>query len=452
MGRKRRDGRNGAGSGLACRGRRWLLAGIMAAMLLGTVSGCGQQASGTGADAAQTAEGAAQASGGSRQNDSGQQASDGTGQNDSGQQASGGMGRNAQRLAAGGDAAQAFDELEIHFMDVGQGDATLIKCGDSAMLIDTGTDDKGTAIQSYLRKQGVEKLDYLILTHPDADHIGGAPVILTKFDIGQVFVSDFEKDNATCRKLVQALDDKRLKAQTPEPGSVFGLGTAICTVLGPNREYDTPNNASVALLIRNGENAFLFTGDAEEEAEQDILAAFPDIRADVYKAGHHGSKTASTEALLDTVQPKWAVISCETGNSYGHPHAQTLNNLRARGILVYRTDEQGSLIAVSDGRDITWNAAPSETWQAGEPTGGSALQTAVQDFGQPSKEAIGEAVGEAGLSNGGFRDTAYVLNTKTKKFHLLSCGSLPTANREDTSKSREEIIEEGYAPCKKCNP
>lgn len=405
MGKERKDRRNREAGGFIRKGRKGLLAGIMALLLLGTVTGCGQQEEA-------------------------------------------GPAQDTQVLTAGGGAVQAFEDLEVHFIDVGQGDATLIKCGDGAMLIDAGTDDKGTAIQNYLQKQGVEKLDYLVLTHPDADHIGGAPVILTKFDIGQVFVSDFEKDNATYRKLIQALDDKRLKARTPEPGSVFELGSAICTALGPNRQYDTPNNASVALLVQNGENAFLFTGDAEEEAEQDILAAFPDIRADVYKAGHHGSKTASSETLLDAVRPQWAVISCEEGNSYGHPHAQTLNNLRARGILVYRTDEQGSLIAVSNGREIAWNASPSDTWQAGEPTGGSALQTISPSSGQPSRAVVEEAE----PAGGGSDSIVYVLNTKTGKFHLPSCGSLPTANREDTGKSREEIMAEGYEPCKKCNP
>lgn len=263
----------------------------------------------------------------------------------------------------------ASTDMEVHFIDVGQGDATLVKCGDAAMLIDAGDGSKGTLIQNYLQKQGVKKLDYLVLTHPDSDHIGGAPVIITKFEIDKVFVSDFEKDNRTYRKLIQALDDKNIQAITPKAGDEYALADASLSILGPVQTYDDPNNASLVLLLKNGENSFLFTGDAKEEAELDILADGADVKADVYQAGHHGSRSSSAEKFLDAVNPKAAVVSCEEGNSYGHPHAQTLNNLRSRGIRLYRTDEQGSIIATSDGKEITWNCAPSETWKAGEPAG-----------------------------------------------------------------------------------
>lgn len=267
---------------------------------------------------------------------------------------------------AGGENAPV---LEVHFIDVGQGDATLLKCGEAAMLIDVGDDSKGTAVQNYLEKQGIAKLDYLVLTHPDADHIGAAPVIITKFDIVKVFMSDYEKDNKTYRKLIQALDDKRLGWSTPGVGSVWSLGEAKITILAPNDTYSDPNNSSIALLVENGGNRFLFTGDGEEKAEKDILDNGISVSADVYKAGHHGSKTASGEAFVDAVSPQTAVVSCGEGNSYGHPHAQTMNTFRVRGIDVYRTDEQGSVIAISDGNTITWNCAPSDTWKAGEPQG-----------------------------------------------------------------------------------
>ena len=429
----------------------------------------------------------------------------------------GAMGQDPAGAAAGlgtdGSNGGALDPMEVHFIDAGQGDATLIKCGGQNLLIDTSISDKGTAIQNYLTKQGVEKLDYLVLTHPDSDHIGGAPVVITKFEIGQVFISNFEKDNSTYRKMIQALDDKMLKASVPEVGSTFSLGSAVCTVLAPNNTYEDPNNASVALLIQNGENRFLFTGDAEEEAEKDILANGLDLKADVYKAGHHGSRTSSCEELLDAVDPEFAVISCGEGNSYGHPHAQTLNNLRAREIKVYRTDEQGSLIAVSDGSTITWNAAPSETWQAGEPSGsssggsgsaggnkgteaadsqaGGGQSAAGQTGGEANADSPGQTGGQAnagspdqtggqanagspdqtgGQANAGGQDAqpqisqqtpednqipaavSYVLNTKTKKFHKITCSYLPTANRKDTDMSRDEIVAQGYEPCKKCNP
>lgn len=340
-----------------------------------------------------------------------------------------------------GDKTQ-IDAMEVHFIDVGQGAATLVICGDAAMLIDAGDDTKGTAIQNYLNKQGITRLDYLILTHPDADHIGGAPVVITKYDIDRVFMSNFEKDNQTYRKLIQALDDKRLSWSTPEIGSSYTLGSAAITIAGPVEQYEDPNNASIVFLLQHGENRFLFSGDAEEEAEKDIVAANADLAADVYQAGHHGSRTSSTIAWMQAVNPTYAVISCEEGNRYGHPHAEVLNRFRERGTLVFRTDEQGSIVAASDGTAITWNCAPSDTWQAGEPTGSDAGGQQSEITQSQQTVAAGEAV----------QELTYVLNIKTKKFHKPECSYLPTTNRLDASSDREEIVAQGYDPCKKCNP
>lgn len=375
-------------------------------------------------------------------------------------------------------AASGPDQMDVHFIDVGQGDATLITCGSHAMLIDTGDDTKGTAIQNYLKKQKITQLDYLILTHPDADHIGGAPVIITKFTIGKVFVSNFEKDNKTYQKLIQSLDDKRIKALTPKVKSKYTLGTAEITILAPGKAYDNPNDASIALLVKNGTRSFLFTGDAGEDAEKDIIKTGIDISADVYKVGHHGSKYATSGDFFKAVNPSCAVISCGEGNSYGHPHAETLNTLRANGVKVYRTDEAGTIIASTDGKSISFNVPASDSWKAGEPTGSAAASTKAATkaqtpaaAAQPQKEsaaakeqtpaaapqpqqesapAVEEKPQESAppVTNG----LTYVLNTKTKKFHLPTCGSLPTTNRQDSTESRDSIIAQGYVPCKKCNP
>ncbi len=389
-------------------------------------------------------------------------------------------------------SAAGPDKMEVHFLDVGQGDSTLIVCGGHAMLIDAGDDSKGTQIQNYLQKQKIEELDYFVLTHPDADHIGGAPVIISKFEIDKVFVSNYEKDNKTYRKLIQALDDKRLSYTTPKVGAQYSLGTATITILAPGREYDNPNDASIALLVQNGNHKFLFTGDAGEEAEQEMLDSGMTLSADVYQAGHHGSKTSSSEDFLEAVNPTYAVISCAEGNEYGHPHAQTLNTFRANGVKVYRTDEAGTIIASSDGKKLTFNVPASETWKAGEPTkssettpktgtsakpseatpqtGASAKPSETtpqaetsappaasqqetkqeQPSVQDSTPAIQEA--EPAPAAQDATELSYVLNTKTKKFHNPSCSFLPTANRKDTSESRESVIAQGYEPCKKCNP
>lgn len=257
-------------------------------------------------------------------------------------------------------------EMQVHFIDVGQGDATLIICDNEAMLIDSGDDSKGTLVWNYLRKQGVDRLKYLVLTHTDADHIGGADVIITKLDVETVFMGNFPKENKIYKGLIDTMNDHLLTWSTPEVGSVYELGCARFTIVAPNREYSTPNNTSLGLLLQNGNDRFLFTGDAEEESEEDILINGIDIRCDVFKAGHHGSKTSNTEAFVRAAQPEYVVISCEEGNSYGHPHAGSMNTFRQIGVKVYRTDEQGTVVATSTGDGIDWNCAPTDSWLAGE--------------------------------------------------------------------------------------
>lgn len=361
------------------------------------------------------------------------------------------------------------EPLEVHYIDVGQGSATLLKSGRHAMLIDTGDSDQGTKIQLYLTKQGVENLDYLVLTHPDADHIGGAPVIITKFGIGQLFLSNYEKDNKTTQKVRDAMQYKGLTASDCQVGDTYTLGNASFTILAPVKEYADSNNASIALMVQNGNNRFLFTGDCEAEAEADLIASGADLSADVYLAGHHGSDTASSQAFMDAVSPTYAVISCGEGNSYGHPHAEVLNRFRSMGIQVFRTDEQGSVIAESDGTGITWNCAPSESWQTGERTKNAQNAVTDQAYAQepemqqptdengavtqqsdavtlPAQEQRPVVVDETPAGN-------YIGNRNNGKLHKASCSYLPDPQNQVPFTTREEAVEAGYDdPCKRCNP
>ncbi len=327
-------------------------------------------------------------------------------------------------------------ELTVHYLDVGQGDCILAECDGEYMLIDAGDNDQGTKIQNYLSKQGVRKLKYAVGTHPDADHIGGLDVILYKFDCGTVMMPDMSKDTATYRDVVDTMKQKGYKNTVPEPGDSFKLGGAVCTVLGPSESYEDANNNSIVLLVEHGENRFLFMGDAEEEEESDILKSGADVEADVLKVGHHGSRSSSSKKFLEAVSPDYAVISCGEDNSYGHPHAETLNNLRAMGAKVFRSDEQGTIVAVSDGSKITWNSAPSDTWKAGEPTGGSVGSTGNQF-----------PTGEAPASGN------YIGNKNNGKLHRSTCSSLPLEKNQAVFNTREEAVAAGYDdPCKRCNP
>lgn len=407
-----------------------LLAPVLALFLL--LTACGQQQTGTNmAENQSTAEAVVQAE-------------TQTSQEDAANEPAGQIAGDAVTLPAREtEEAQETEPLEVHYIDVGQGSATLLKSGSHAMLIDAGDSDQGTRIQLYLTKQGVENLDYLVLTHPDADHIGGAPVIITKFDIGQLFLSNYEKDNKTTQKVKDAMQYKGMTASDYQVGDTFALGNASFTILGPQKEYTDSNNASVALMVQNGNNRFLFTGDCEAEAEADMAASQADLHADVYLAGHHGSDTASSQVFMDAVSPAYAVISCGEGNSYGHPHAEVLNRFRSMGIQVFRTDEQGSVIAESDGSVVTWNCAPSETWQTGERTQ-NAQSDAVTLPAQEQKPVVVEEASQAGN---------YIGNRNNGKLHKASCSYLPDPQNRVPFATKEEAVAAGYDdPCKRCNP
>lgn len=336
-------------------------------------------------------------------------------------------------MSAAGSDDTVKSELTVHFIDVGQGDATLITCGEDTMLIDAGDNNQGTKVQNYLKKQDVENLKYVIGTHPDADHIGGLDVILYKFDCTTIMMPEIEKDTAAYRDVIDTMVNKGYVNTLPVVGNTYPLGDAEFTILSPTKDYDDSNNNSIVLLLTHGKNIFLFTGDAEEDAENDMLNSGFILSANVYKAGHHGSRTASNKDFLEAVAPEYAVISCGEDNSYGHPHAETLNQFRAMGIQVFRTDEQGSVTVNSNGTELTWNCSPSETWQAGEGTLSSVTETAPSDITEDS----------------------YVCNTNTGKFHYPSCSSVDTikdSNRLDVTATRDDLINQGYVPCKRCNP
>lgn len=345
--------------------------------------------------------------------------------------------------ASGSDSA--LSKLQVHFIDVGQGDSTLILCGGEAMLIDAGDNGKGTTIQLYLQKQGVEALTYVIGTHPDSDHIGGLDVILTKFDCGTVIMPQTASDTTSYRDVIDALTYRNYQITPPLAGDSYHLGDAEFTIVAPNGEYADDNNSSVGIRLVHGNNSFLFTGDAEAEAEADMLQNGIDITADVLHTGHHGSATSSSRDFIDRVAPAYAVISCGRDNSYGHPHEQTLDTLRESGVQVFRTDEQGSIVAVSDGSSITWNREPSQTWSAGTEPESDTASPADTPVPLPGAETV---IPEDST-------VTYVLNHNTHKFHEPGCRSVPDikeSNREDTSLSMEEILAAGYVPCKICNP
>lgn len=328
-------------------------------------------------------------------------------------------------------------KLEVHFIDVGQGDCTLVLCDGHAMLIDAGDDSQGTKVQKYIQNLGIDTLEYVIGTHPDADHIGGLDVILTKFDCNTIIFPDIKSDTMAYKRVMETIRYKGYSVTGPEISKTYSLGDAVITVLGPVGTYEEEsNNYSIALKVSYGENSFVFLGDAEEEAQLDILQSKADVSADVLKAGHHGSSDSANAVFTNAVNPEYAVISCSKGNDYGHPHARTLKLFRELGIQVFRTDEQGTVTAVSDGSTITWSCEPSKSWQAGTFKESNGLTG--------NAEAEDERI-----------DAKYILNTNSLKFHRPECESvldMNKRNRQGCDLSREEIIDMGYIPCNRCRP
>lgn len=359
----------------------------------------------------------------------------------------------AGKLDAKSGTAGKLSELTVHYMDVGQGDAILIACDGEYMLIDAGDNSKGTAVQNYLTKQGVKTLKYVVGTHPDADHVGGMDVVLYKFDCRTVMMPEVEKDTATYRDVLDTMKTKGYRNTAPRVGASYTLGDAEFVIVGPAKKYEDTNNNSIVIRLTHGDNSFLFAGDMEEEAEADILDGKVSVEADVLKVGHHGSRSSSSEPFLDAVAPSYAVISCGEDNSYGHPHAQTMNTFRRMGIKVFRTDEQGTVTASSDGSQITWNSAPSDSWKAGESTQNS----------QTSQKSTAEVTNQQQLQEDDQADTApaaevpssgsYIGNKRNHKLHCSSCKTLPAQKNQVPFTTREEAVAAGYDdPCGNCKP
>ncbi|MDF2907861.1 MAG: hypothetical protein K0R34_3182 [Herbinix sp.] len=254
------------------------------------------------------------------------------------------------------DVANPTDIMEVHFIDVGQGDAILVEAGNSTMLIDAGENNKGTIVKEYLDNQQITKLDYIIGTHPHSDHIGGLDTILDSFEVGKVLLPNAVHTTATFEEVLDALERHDLSITAPEVGAKYYLGSASFTVLAPSMEtYDEINNYSIAIKLTFGDTNFVLAGDAENKSELEMLETGINLTADVLKLSHHGSSYSSSNEFLEAVNPTYSIVCVGKDNEYGHPHAKTLQALLDRDIKLYRTDEQGTVVFTSNGQTISVN-------------------------------------------------------------------------------------------------
>jgi len=313
------------------------------------------------------------------------------------------------------------DALTVHYLDVGQADSILLETGGEFMLIDGGNRDDGQMVVSYLQSCGVEQLEAVVCTHAHEDHVGGLPSVLAVYPTAAVYSPTKTYSSNIFEDFLYYVDQQRLEITIPSPGDKLSLGNADITVLGPVKSYADPNNTSIILMVDFGETRFLFTGDAEREAENDMLDYWEgrfDWNVDVLKSGHHGSSTSSGYRFIYETDPEYAIVSCGKDNDYGHPHEETISLYKDAGLPMLRTDELGTVMAVSDGKEIviTWekqHAVPTDLIPAA-------------DFG------------------------TYIANKNSKTLHTPLCSSLPKKENQLLFDSYEEAIAAGCKACTGC--
>lgn len=245
--------------------------------------------------------------------------------------------------------------LEVHIIDVGQGDSILIKTPDKMnILVDGGTEDSSLVIKKFLKQQKVKKLDFIIATHPDTDHIGSLDSIINKFNVSDLYMPNLQVDSDSYYNLIESCKNNNITPKFLSKGNIITLDNNIkLTVLSPSYTHIDNNSNSIVFKLDYMNKSFLFTGDCTKENEMEIINEYNLEDIDFLKVAHHGSKNSSSSEFLKEVSPDVAAISCGYRNQYGHPHKETINRLIDENVSIYRTDKQSHLSFYSDGSTIT---------------------------------------------------------------------------------------------------
>lgn len=244
------------------------------------------------------------------------------------------------------------DKLKVHFIDVGQGDAIFIELPNKQnMLIDAGEASQEKIVENYLKKYQISTINYLIGTHPHADHIGGLSYIINNFKIEKIYMPKALSTSKTYENLLKTIAEKELKVSTAKAGvNIIDENDLKINILAPNKtNYESLNNHSAVIKIIYKNNAFLFMGDAETISEKEITE---DLSADLVKVAHHGSNTSSSKEFVNKVNAKYAIIMVGADNKYNHPSSNIITRWQTNGAKIYRTDLHGNIIAISDGKTI----------------------------------------------------------------------------------------------------
>jgi beta-lactamase superfamily II metal-dependent hydrolase len=243
-------------------------------------------------------------------------------------------------------------EVQVHFIDVGQGDCALILSQNTAVLIDSGDSQFADFVVDYIKRMGVTELDLIITSHPHADHIGGMAKIINNIGTKRLIMPDKAHDTNTFLRMLDAIEDNNVDVGYAKAGEVIDFGNFELQIIAPVIEFDSINDSSVAVRLVHGSNSFLFTGDMETKAEDDLLERKADVSADVLKVSHHGSRTSSQRLFLDAVNGDYAVISVAEGNIHNHPNDDVLRRLEVTGYRILRTDELGTIVFISNSEGL----------------------------------------------------------------------------------------------------
>lgn len=257
-------------------------------------------------------------------------------------------------------------EMEVHFLDVDQGLCILVKLGDEVLIYDGGERDTSSQVVAYVKDLGITEIDYMISSHYDSDHVSGLIGCLNAFDVKNVIGSNYEHNSKLYGSFIDAVKAEGLEMQYPEVGTEYSFGEAVITILSPEEISKDSNANSVAIKLTYGESDFIFTGDADYGSERDMVASGIDIDCEVLSVGHHGSASSSSSIFLENTTPEYVVISCGKGNSYGHPHEEVMELLENMEIDVFRNDVQGTVVATTDGKSITWSQEPCNDYSDGD--------------------------------------------------------------------------------------
>lgn len=301
---------------------------------------------------------------------------------------------------------------QVTYINVGQGDSTLIQNNNQTVLIDAGHGEGyENASLNYLKELYINSLDALILTHCDADHINDAKNILYQLNVKKIYMASRTSSSYTYMKLLNAIKEKKKKIIVPKVGDTFKVGAGSIEFIGVGEGAQNNNDSSLCMRYNDGYHRFVFTGDAAESMEKKLN----DVQCDVFQAGHHGSVYSNSDDLLSRMKASYVVVSCGKNNMYGHPHREALQRYSKYNMKVYRTDESGTIRCVSKKNKLTFNG----------------------------KEEITIP-----------KTTRYIGSRNTKKYHTEDCQYAKTISDKNKVyfSSSQEAQNEGYIPCKACNP